>query len=122
MKHRILITALAAITLTSGTGIATTMNTMPIVKASPFSKRKEVNKGYCVECLTDKRIKVAKIHWRIPHYKSWVTRGYYVPKHSIVYIRRLGTDFGWYLKTSRHAKTTYTVLKKFNDYSWFELW
>lgn len=122
MKHRFLVTALAAITLASGIGTVTVANTTQPVQASPFNKRKIVNQGYYVECLTDKKIKVAKIHWRTPHYKSWITRGYYVPKHSIVYIRRLGTDFGWYLKTSRHAKTTYTVIKRFNDYSWFELW
>ena len=121
MKHKSLITALAAIMLASGVGtVATT--TSQTVQAAPFNKRKIVNQGYDVECLTDKKIKLAKIHWRIPHYKSWVTRGYYIPKNSIVYVKRMGTDFGWYLKTSRHAKTTYTVLKKFNDYSWFELW
>lgn len=120
MKHRILVTALAAITLASGSGVITTINTAQPVHA--ISKLTVVSyaRGYH-KVKTTKRINVAKIHWHTPTYKSTVSNKYYVPKGTIVYIWRTGTDFGWYLKPYRHSKVTYTVDKRLNDSSWYKL-
>ncbi|RVU70733.1 MULTISPECIES: hypothetical protein [Lactobacillus] len=118
MKHRILITALASVMLAGGVGAVAT----PAQPVQAISKLAAVSyaRGYRKVKIT-KRINVAKIHLRIPRYKSTISDNYYVAKGTTVYIWRTGTDFGWYLKPRRHSKVTYTVDKRLNDSSWYKL-
>lgn len=122
MSKKFIKSAIVALALATGVGTVGTITANTSQPVQALSKKKVINSGYYTEVLIDKKIKLKKIHTRHPLYKSYATGHYYIPKNSIVYLKRLGTGFGWYLKTSRHSKTTYTVLKKFKDYSWFELW
>ena len=118
MKKKFLAIALASVMLFGGVGAIVT----PVQPVKAVSKLAAVSyaKGYHKVKLT-KRVQVAKIHLRIPRYKSYVSNKHYLAKGKTVYIWRTGTDFGWYLKTSRHSKVTYTIYKRYNDSSWYRL-
>lgn len=63
---------------------------------------------------------VRKIHWRTPNYKSTVGPKIKLKKNKVVRIQQTGTDFGWYMHISSRSGD-YTIVKRYNDYSWFKL-
>lgn len=67
-----------------------------------------------------KKIAVRKIHKRIPTYKSTLGPKQYLRKGKTVRILQLGTDFGWYMHIPGRSGD-YTIVKRYNDYSWFKL-
>lgn len=115
MKHRLLITALASVMLA---GTASTV-VIPTQYVQAISKRAVVNHGYKKVTLT-KTVRIRKIHKRISTYKSTLGPTEYADKKLTVKLMQVGTDFGWYLKIPGY-KVTWTVLKRYNDYSWFRL-
>lgn len=118
MKHRILITTLASVMLASGVGAVTSANASQPVQAS--SKATVINRvGYHKITIT-KETAIRKIHYRIPMYKSTLGVKEYADKGLTCKLMRTGTDFGWYLKIPGF-KGTWTVVRRYNDYSWFRL-
>lgn len=115
MKHRLLITALASVMLA---GTASTV-VIPTQYVQAISKRAVVSHVYKKVTLT-KTVRIRKIHKRIPTYKSTLGPTEYADKKLTVKLMQVGTDFGWYLKIPGY-KGTWTVLKRYNDYSWFRL-
>lgn len=115
MKHRFLITALAFGMLTGA--VSTTI--VPTQPVQAISKKVAVNHGYRKVTLT-KTVRIRKIHKRVPTYKSTLGPTEYADKKLTVKLMQVGTDFGWYLKIPSY-RGTWTVSKRYNDYSWFKL-
>lgn len=115
MKKKI-ITLLTATLLGSALTLTTSQPVQAISNAVTLSWH---NQSYRKVKLT-KTTYVRKIHWRIPNYRSTVGPKIRLKKNKVVRIQQTGADFGWYMHIPGRSGD-YTIVKRYNDYSWFKL-
>lgn len=117
MKKKIII-LLTATLLGSALTLTTSQPVQAISKKAAVSLSQH-NQSYRKVKLT-KTTYVRKIHWRIPNYKSTVGPKIKLKKNKVVRIQQTGADFGWYMHIPGRSGD-YTIVKRYNDYSWFKL-
>lgn len=118
MRYRNFIKGLTVLTIGLGLGVGTNViNSQPV---QAISKRAAVNKPGYRKVRILKRTCVRKIHWKSPTYQSTLGPKRYVSRNDIVRIMQTGTDFGWYMRIPGYSGE-YTIVKHYNDYSWFTL-
>lgn len=118
MKKKFISIALLSVALL-GAGAAATSTPVQAISKKQAVTLRQGNYSYRKVRLT-KTTYIRRIHYKYPLYKSTVGPRIKLKSGRIVRIQQTGTNFGWYMHVPGW-KGTYTIVKKYNDYSWFSL-